>query len=122
MELFTSEIIYEVAISTFFLRSRSRLRPNFGRMALRPKFNLCLSSTPTAAAAAAAAERMNTPITAHNSEQPPTPKNLGLCPTFEELFCGAQIWRRAQKIGLGRKPAQEILGFRQHKRQLRILA
>ena len=49
-----------VAISTFFSCSPSRLQPNFGRMAARPKSNLGLSSTPTAAtaSAAAAAERM----------------------------------------------------------------
>ena len=39
-----------VAISTFFRRSRDRLRPNCGRMAAQPKLNLCLSSIPTAAA------------------------------------------------------------------------
>ena len=33
-----------------------------------------------------------------------------LCPTpsFEKLFSGVKVWRRAQKIGLGRKTIQEI--------------
>ena len=47
--------IYGVAISTFFHRGLGCFVPSCGRMAAQPKLNLCLSSSPTAAAA----ERMN---------------------------------------------------------------
>ena len=30
------------------------------------------------------------------------------CPTFEKLFTGAKVWRKAQKIGVGRKTEYEI--------------
>ena len=31
-----------------------------------------------------------------------------LCPTFEKLFTGAKVWRKAQKFGIGRKTVYEI--------------
>ena len=59
MSLINSKIkdMPEVSILMIFRHNQGRFRPNFGRMAARPKLNLCSSSTPTAAAATA--ERMN---------------------------------------------------------------
>ena len=40
--------------------------------------------------------------------RPLRPAICPLRPTFEKLFTGAKVWRKAQKIGVGRKSVKEI--------------
>ena len=38
----------------------------------------------------------------------PTPNFRALRPTFEKLFTGTKVWRKARKFGVGRKTVYEI--------------
>ena len=38
----------------------------------------------------------------------PLPNFRALCPTFEKLFIGAKVWRKAQKFSKGNETVYEI--------------
>ena len=44
----------------------------------------------------------------YNALYTPTPNFRALRPTFDKLFTGAKVQRKAQKIGVGRKSVYEI--------------